>query len=720
MTIFTKAVAYIIVFIVNGFRSIDSILFSSNRLSKGIRDITSLAKIIELKSVEYAESFKDYVVLPTQLRSKSFKVSRRNLLAENPIAWHCFYCSDTNRQNDRIDIFNKFNYTELPLTFPVDNYDRLCQSFLPPPSYQSPKSLRQENISTAKSLSHSFVVFDFGSAVFDLKEEYEQEVLNSTESPVDLQSGTLRDLERNLTTSETVCKTTEVAPMLLSSVPLNTESINMEPSQNIDSLPIISPDCSCIPNVQEPSQDTPDIRKNTETEKEAKDNKEKNEQRENTTPPLEEVESDSEIVLSHFPIAVLFFLIGLIFAYSVDAARSSLRDYLADRERKYVDYLIQTVIELLEAEKFTAAVKQLKGGMPRVVRFRGEGHVDTAALHHYLAKAYIGLKDGVAAEKSLEEAKKIYEPFGGDIYMAQVLEDLSIALKLQNRLEESKLKMFMALKIFNEEETMEESSSSSSSYSFSSSISTASNYSIDSNSVGEEMSSGSSCCSMDNSHIDQFIRHDYSSKRREIEIARLNVMTQTSNQSTPTMSLPLPVPTPSPPSATGTTTSMFSPPSSYHRNGQSHDWNGSNMDDIHPFHAGDPDHLLHYEVTDGPNGKYYIDSDNDFWNEVENLEDMLRPSSSIGSTVLNENQLHSMHRVGVDENPSSFRGMLNSASQHSNTHALRSSADEEGNRKKKLARTRKDVARVERSIASLFEEGGELEKAQVYYQHSKR
>ena len=209
----------------------------------------------------------------------------------------------------------------------------------------------------------------------------------------------------------------------------------------------------------------------------------------------------------------------------------------------------------------------------------------------------------------------------------------------------------------------ESSSSSSSSYSFSSSISTASNYSIDSNSVGEEMSSGSSCCSMDNSHIDQFIRHDYSSKRREIEIARLNVMvrnltylrmyvcmvsglvywchatvnccffsmprifsyvciyclyefvwfenrmsypweysfvyfqTQTSNQSTPTMSLPLPVPTPSPPSATGTTTSMFSPPSSYHRNGQSHDWNCSNMDDIHPFHAGDPDHLLHYEVS---------------------------------------------------------------------------------------------------------------------------
>ena len=43
---------------------------------------------------------------------------------------------------------------------------------------------------------------------------------------------------------------------------------------------------------------------------------------------------------------------------------------------------------------------------------RGEDHVDTAALHHFLAKAYIGLKDGVAAEKALEEAKRIYEPYG--------------------------------------------------------------------------------------------------------------------------------------------------------------------------------------------------------------------------------------------------------------------------------------------------------------------
>ena len=43
---------------------------------------------------------------------------------------------------------------------------------------------------------------------------------------------------------------------------------------------------------------------------------------------------------------------------------------------------------------------------------RGEQHADTAAFHHFLAKAYIGLKDGVAAEKSLEEARKIYEPYG--------------------------------------------------------------------------------------------------------------------------------------------------------------------------------------------------------------------------------------------------------------------------------------------------------------------
>jgi len=105
------------------------------------------------------------------------------------------------------------------------------------------------------------------------------------------------------------------------------------------------------------------------------------------------------------------------------------------------------------------------------------------------------------------------------------------ALKLQNRLEESKQKMFMALKIFTEEALIEESASTMGSgcYSFSSSISTASNYSIDSNSMCADMSSSSSsCCSadlldrMDSYNIEHFMRHDYSSKRKEI--AKLNVM----------------------------------------------------------------------------------------------------------------------------------------------------------------------------------------------------
>ena len=50
----------------------------------------------------------------------------------------------------------------------------------------------------------------------------------------------------------------------------------------------------------------------------------------------------------------------------------------------------------------------------------------------------------------------------------------------------------------------------------------------------------------------------------------------------------------------------------------------------------------------------------------------------------------------------------------------RSSACEDDDRKKKLAKVNKDVARVEWSIANLLDEGGDLEKAQVYYLHSKR
>ena len=95
-----------------------------------------------------------------------------------------------------------------------------------------------------------------------------------------------------------------------------------------------------------------------------------------------------------------------------------------------------------------------------------------------------------------------------------------IALKLQNRLEESKQKMFMALKIFTEEALIEESASimGSGCYSFSSSISTASNYSIDSNSI----SSSCGSADLDGYNIENFMRNDYSSKKREI--AKLNVM----------------------------------------------------------------------------------------------------------------------------------------------------------------------------------------------------
>ena len=78
----------------------------------------------------------------------------------------------------------------------------------------------------------------------------------------------------------------------------------------------------------------------------------------------------------------------------------------------------------------------------------------------------------------------------------------------------------MALKIFTEEALIEESASimGSGCYSFSSSISTASNYSIDSNSI----SSSCGSADLDGYNIENFMRNDYSSKKREI--AKLNVM----------------------------------------------------------------------------------------------------------------------------------------------------------------------------------------------------
>ena len=50
------------------------------------------------------------------------------------------------------------------------------------------------------------------------------------------------------------------------------------------------------------------------------------------------------------------------------------------------------------------------------------------------------------------------------------------------------------------------------------------------------------------------------------------------------------------------------------------------LDHVHPYPS---------QVSDVLKRKYVIDSDQDFWNEVETLEDMLKPtSSSRGSNFL--------------------------------------------------------------------------------------
>jgi hypothetical protein len=48
------------------------------------------------------------------------------------------------------------------------------------------------------------------------------------------------------------------------------------------------------------------------------------------------------------------------------------------------------------------------------------------------------------------------------------------------------------------------------------------------------------------------------------------------------------------------------------------------------------------------------------------------------------------------------------------------SLDDEEERQRKLMKTNKDVARVERAIATILDETGDLEKARVYYRHSQK
>eukprot|EP00597_Dinobryon_sp_UTEXLB2267_P000775 CAMPEP_0170074602 /NCGR_PEP_ID=MMETSP0019_2-20121128/11877_1 /TAXON_ID=98059 /ORGANISM="Dinobryon sp., Strain UTEXLB2267" /LENGTH=688 /DNA_ID=CAMNT_0010285011 /DNA_START=352 /DNA_END=2418 /DNA_ORIENTATION=- len=576
-----------------------------------------------------------------------------------------------------------------------------------------------------------YVVFDFGSAVFDMA-EYNMDDFNKkkTSSEFDLNSTekygsdcvefdmNIGPSENYVTESDKIDQTS-VEPIIETLNPINLPEDIASFVTNESNTPLVIP--SILPLPEESSVlisgDTPLIITPSTTSQSTScppssslDNEDNN---------ITESMSDSELMMSHIPIAALFFMVGVISAYMAGYVRKEVNKFLLKRQRWYLDNLEKRVITLLNGAEFEKAARLLKRELPTVIQYRGADHVDTAAFQHFLAKCYIGLQDGVSAERCLEEVKRIYDPFGEDAHMAHVLEDWGMALKLQNKLEESKIKMFMALRIFTEEALIEESASVITTSTFSSSLS-----SFASSPQQPMGSDGVMVDGFSNYHsIESYMQNDYHSKKRETQSKfRRSADTNHDDVFSPV-----------------STTPFFRHDDSYNSHWKHPSQHHSDVDDeyrvsnAYPSYSiddvdVDPVDLNDIHCSNHSNDdshrnvkrKYHIDSEVDFLNAVGDLEQLLQRDVYT---------IHSGHSSSTDSiSGPQPNGSTNDSTANRRPTDLGSismkdfgliSIDDEEERRRKLLKTNKDVARVERSIAGILDESGELEKAKVYYKHSQ-
>jgi len=304
--------------------------------------------------MQYAESIKDYVVLPTQLRSMIFKISRRNLLLENPLLWHCFYCTDTNRKNDRKRVFN-WNY---PLSDDTSSIVSLNVSSRSKDMHPS----RLVPLVTSRSLPvevSKYVVFDFGSAVFDMA-EYDiktENLSNEFELSSNEQNHSgfaLFDMSIEVPNNTIDQPSGEFLPI--------TKTLN--PSNLQEKIDITDNIHAVCPSAPELSKETPSIIMPLATcpTSSYSDGDEENNNTDNV--------SDSELMISHLPIAALFFIVGVITAYMTGYVRKEVNKYLLQRQRNFLDNLEKRVISLLNGSEFEKAARLLKREMPTVVQYR--------------------------------------------------------------------------------------------------------------------------------------------------------------------------------------------------------------------------------------------------------------------------------------------------------------------------------------------------------------
>jgi len=153
-----------------------------------------------------------------------------------------------------------------------------------------------------------------------------------------------------------------------------------------------------------------------------------------------------------WPYWLLTFVAGMLTSLVGSAAFQAAYRFWSSRVDRYIIALEKNCTLLLRKNKATVAIGELEKGMNYLSRNgRGDDHLDTAAVKHLLAKAYIahGASDDlVKAATLLREVLLVYAPFGEDAHTAHCLEDLALSLEKQGKQDEAIENYIKAVRIY--------------------------------------------------------------------------------------------------------------------------------------------------------------------------------------------------------------------------------------------------------------------------------
>lgn len=434
--------------------------FSYRRLNHGVRDYHTLLTLIELRSKQYHQELLNSRVFPYWLRASEVKVSHRNLLELDPDIWHCSWCRDTNPPNPyrvfNVDYELYGEYFEVFRAFRGDSDKNMCA------------------IEDSMNIEESQVILNlerFGSVSADLLEPdsepfpaqetpdiFEEENMESAEFII----GNDHNSNKDNSISEYMGRQIKNISVFFSAQLKELEEELSDHQKSHSNGMIVKDDESLCDsaitggNIQ--------LNQNIgQTEEDAAARVEQNEMLSSLPMDSSEVNPAAQIwpfdMYNQHVVYVAWIACGTLVLLALNAILTyvyrkitqELRFAVESYPKRLVDWLEEKSNNLFSEKKFHQLINLLRWYLPIVRFLLGDDHVDSSAFSHYLARAYSATGRPDRALPLLLQVLDSYAPFGKDIYLAQVFEDLGVAQHQLHSNDSAIKSLHSALRIYSEE-----------------------------------------------------------------------------------------------------------------------------------------------------------------------------------------------------------------------------------------------------------------------------